>query len=373
MAPVDLPFLQFYRARGKLYAYYRRNGQHIRLRGEPGTPEFLAAYDAARRAVEVGGKPRRGLDAPVLPGSFRALVDLYRGSPEYRTLVAGSRSAYDRLIAPMADKYGDLMVADIPRAWVLMMRDELQATPRTANYRLAVIRRLLSFAVDREWRADNPAQRIRLLRTGPGHRVWTDAEIEALTGPQAGDVAIPVLLGLHTGQRQGDILRLPWTAWQGGYITLRQSKTQQELSIKVSAELAEILEQERARQQANKVTSLVICVTASGTAWKSDWFKHRFAQVREKLGMPNDLHFHGLRHSVASRLAEAGASDAEIQAVTGHKTRAMVARYTQGARQKSLAEAAVARLPTRRANKHGTEVSNAPETEVSNASPGPKK
>ncbi|MDA8050060.1 MAG: tyrosine-type recombinase/integrase [Rhodospirillales bacterium] len=92
----------------------------------------------------------------------------------------------------------------------------------------------------------------------------------------------------------------------------------------------------------------VICTTASGRLWRADWFKHRFAATRYELGLPPDLHFHDLRHSAAVRLAEAGASDAEIQAITGHRTRAMVARYTAGARQKRLAEAAITRLPRTR-------------------------
>jgi integrase len=372
MAPVDLPHLQIYRVKGKAYAYYRRDGRRIRLRGQIGSPELLGAYEAARRAVESAVTVRHATGEAPLPGSLRALVDLYRASPEYRTLAAGSRAGYDRLLTPLLDRFGDLQVAELPRAWVLAMRDELQGTPRTANYRVAVIRRMLSFALDREWRPDNPAMRVKALRTGPGHRVWTDAEIAAMTSAAAGDVRLPVLMALHTAQRQGDILRLVWSAYGGGRFTLRQSKTGIELVIPARPTLVAALEAERQRQQtaarAGAPLQALICTTASGRPWRSDWFKHRFAEVRAAMGLPADLHFHGLRHSAASRLAEAGASDAEIQAVTGHKTRAMVARYTAGARQESLARAGMARLPKHAAaNTSGTKVSNAPKSEVSNA------
>jgi integrase len=33
-----------------------------------------------------------------------------------------------------------------------------------------------------------------------------------------------LIIALHTGQRQGDILRLPWSAYDGTAITLRQGK-----------------------------------------------------------------------------------------------------------------------------------------------------
>jgi hypothetical protein len=36
---------------------------------------------------------------------------------------------------------------------------------------------------------------------------------------------LPLLLALWTGQRQGDLLRLPWSAYDGEHVRLRQSKT----------------------------------------------------------------------------------------------------------------------------------------------------
>jgi integrase len=70
--------------------------------------------------------------------------------------------------------------------------------------------------------------------------------------------------------------------------------------------------------------------------------------------LSDDVHFHGLRHSTASRLTEAGASDAQIQAVTGHQSRSMVEHYSAGARRRTMAEAAIAMLPVKQTgNKSG--------------------
>lgn len=60
------------------------------------------------------------------------------------------------------------------------------------------------------------------------------------------------------------------------------------------------------------------------------------------------LHFHGLRHAQATDIAEAGGSEAEIAAVTGHQSPSMVKRYTKRARQEQLAAQAIARLETGR-------------------------
>jgi integrase len=42
---------------------------------------------------------------------------------------------------------------------------------------------------------------------------------------------------------------------------------------------------------------------------------------------------HGLRKLAAKRLAEAGCSDRQIMAITGHKTVSEVSRYTEAAEQ----------------------------------------
>ncbi len=55
---------------------------------------------------------------------------------------------------------------------------------------------------------------------------------------------------------------------------------------------------------------------------------------------------HGLRKAAAVRLAELGASEHEIMAVTGHRTSKEVTRYTRAVRQKILAERAMARIIT---------------------------
>ncbi len=55
--------------------------------------------------------------------------------------------------------------------------------------------------------------------------------------------------------------------------------------------------------------------------------KLAFKRARLRAGI-EDFRFHDTRHEATSRLVERGFSDAEVAAVTGHKSRAMLARYT---------------------------------------------
>jgi len=56
-------------------------------------------------------------------------------------------------------------------------------------------------------------------------------------------------------------------------------------------------------------------------------FNKAWREIKAKAGMP-DLHFHDLRHEAVSRFVEAGLSDQEVSAISGHKSMQMLKRYT---------------------------------------------
>jgi integrase len=60
--------------------------------------------------------------------------------------------------------------------------------------------------------------------------------------------------------------------------------------------------------------------------------------------LPAECSAHGLRKAAATRLAEAGASELEIGAITGHQTSREVSRYTKAASQKVLAKSGMEKL-----------------------------
>jgi site-specific recombinase XerD len=56
--------------------------------------------------------------------------------------------------------------------------------------------------------------------------------------------------------------------------------------------------------------------------------------------------FHGLRHTAATKLADAGADDKTIAAITGYKSMSQIQRYTRTASQKHRATAAIRLIDT---------------------------
>jgi integrase len=91
-------------------------------------------------------------------------------------------------------------------------------------------------------------------------------------------------------------------------------------------------------------TATTILTNTDGHSWTEDGFRASWRKACAKAGI-GDLHFHDLRGSAVSRLAEAGCTEAEIAAITGHSLRevgVMLDRYLK--RSEKLAEAAILKL-----------------------------
>jgi integrase len=56
-------------------------------------------------------------------------------------------------------------------------------------------------------------------------------------------------------------------------------------------------------------------------------FDRMWQAIKRKQGL-KDFHFHDLRHEAVSRFVEAGFSDQEVSAISGHKSMQMLKRYT---------------------------------------------
>lgn len=326
---MKLKHVHEYTARGRVYRYFRRGKSKVRLLGEPDSPEFWAQYQELLQLVEIER-------LPTAPGTVAALITDYKQSPEYRDLALATRHAYavdlDRLAI-----IGSGRVADIRRAHILKLRDELADRPRAADHFVQVVRLLLSWAVDRGYMDYNPLLRVKALNKPTSYATWTDADcvrFEQSEPPES--MMTAYMLGRYTCQRRGDVLRMTRRHYDGQAIEVRQGKTGSELWIPCHPRLRDYLD-------ALPAERLLFCVTRRGKAWLGSSFSHEFAKALANCGLPH-LSFHGLRHTAATALADAGCSDRDIMAITGHKTASMVRRYTQRADQRARASAAILRL-----------------------------
>ena len=158
-------------AKERTYWYAWRGGP--RLRGEPGSPEFMASYN---EAIENRRLPE--------PGRFRALVTLYRASPDFQKLADSTRRNWSPWLDRIAEYFGGLSIAQFDRPErirpvIRRWRHGFADKPRSADYGMQVLSRVLSYAVDPLGKiAGNPCEGIKQIYSGNRSEViWTDADI----------------------------------------------------------------------------------------------------------------------------------------------------------------------------------------------------
>jgi integrase len=188
-----------------------------RLDGEPGDPEFIASYN---RAVERLVPPPSGLLLNVLVK--------FQQTEEFHKLAARTQADYREIIDKKIEPaFGDLPLAALTekgcRGEFKDWRDRLAIkSRRQADYAWVVLARVLAVALDRGWVDANPCERGGRLYSGNRRdKIWTlDDELAFLDrAPQ--HLHLPLTLALWAGQRQGDLLKLTWSAYDGQKIVLR--------------------------------------------------------------------------------------------------------------------------------------------------------
>jgi hypothetical protein len=83
--------------------------------------------------------------------------------------------------------------------------------------------------------------------------------------------------------------------------------------------------------------------------WKEDYFRHRVAAIRVAAGIDSEAKFMGLRHGGNTEGADADLTDAQLRALSGHKTATMTilyARQTMKQRRDGARKRLVARSKT---------------------------
>jgi len=208
-----------------------------------------------------------------------------------------------------------------------------------ADYAWVVLARVLSWALDRGLIAENPCARGGRLYSGSrADKIWTADDEANFLAKTPAHLHLPLLLALWTGQRQGDLLRLAWTAYDNTRIRLRQSKTGARVVIPVGAPLKAALD------KAAKVSTLILN-SSHNKPWTQDGFRASFRKAQKKAGVVG-VTFHDLRGTAVTRLALVGCTEAEIATITGLSLRQvrsiLDANYLH--RDPALAESAIRKL-----------------------------
>ncbi|MEM6438543.1 MAG: tyrosine-type recombinase/integrase [Pseudomonadota bacterium] len=325
----------------KTYFYAWKGGP--RFPDDYGSPAFAAAFAAAQASRS----------EPKARGTVQELFDRYQRSRGragsgrgFLDLAPPTQADYAAILRRLEPEFGNMPLGALAdprvRGVFLEWRDKrAETSARRADYEFTVLARVFAWAFDRRLILANPLERAgRVWRGSRREFIWTEADEAAFMRVAPPHLRLAMVLALWTGQRQGDLLRLPWSAYDGTHIRLTQGKTGERVKIPCFTPLRAALDSAPRR-------SPIILTTADGRPWTADGFRSSWRKASKRAGV-DGLTFSDLRGTTVTRMRRYGCTPAEIGSITGHRnahvTAILEAHYA--ATDPALAESAIAKLET---------------------------
>jgi integrase len=201
--------------------------------------------------------------------------------------------------------------------------------PASINRELECLSSIFSMAMRKPHRFinENPCREVtKLKEENQRNRYLAADEEERLLAACVGDRAHLrpiIILALNTGMRRGEILSMKWSQvdFQRNFIHLIRTKSGKQREVPINS----IVRDELLALQLKSDGEFVFASPMTGRAFTD--CKRAFTKARE-LARVEDLHFHDLRHTAATRMADTGAEPSTIKDILGHSDIRMTDRYT---------------------------------------------
>lgn len=247
------------------------------------------------------------------------------------------------------DKIGAYLLSDITPSLLAEYRDKLLKEPSpkfklsdegekielkrsyaTVNRYMAALSIVLTKATKEwEWIEENPMFKVSKKKESRGRiRFLSDEERQALLNAceQASNpyIYLLVVIALSTGARFSEILNLKWknVDFNRRMFYFMDTKNGENRAVPISSKAYDLLKE---YDKVRKINSNYIFARTDGK--KPMDLRWQWEEAVKKAKLDN-FKFHDLRHTAASYLAMNGASLLEIAEILGHKTLAMVKRYS---------------------------------------------
>ena len=207
------------------------------------------------------------------------------------------------------------------------------AAAATVNRELATLSHLFSKAVEWRWLDRIPARPKKLAESAGRIIALTDEECDMLTqAAVAGadpDLWLFIAFGLNTAMRHGEILAARWDQLDlaNRRLFILEAKAG-EREQPITAELAELLTREREMRDDREgwIFPSPHSDSAAGHRARMDG---PFREAVKAAGLDAAMITpHVMRHTAITKLVQAGVDLPTVQRISGHKTLAMVLRYT---------------------------------------------
>jgi integrase len=322
---------------GKTVWYVRDGkGPRVRINGVYGTPEFEAAYQAA-----INGEKPAGSPASPTGGTLAWLFDLYRQTSAWTDLAYSTRYKREKIIKRVLATAGHHQLAAIDEAAIIAGRERRANTPAAAQAFIDSLHGMFKWAVKAKLATVDPTLNVKV-ETKPkrkgGYPPWTDEDMEKFEARWPRGTRERLLFDIlcFTGLRIGDVARLGRQHIKNGVIKIDNEKTGMRVEIPVLPPL-------KATIEAGPVGDLAFIVTRRGVQWNKGALGTYFSDSARAAGI-HGKSAHGMRKAAATRAAENGATERELEAIFGWSGGRMATMYTRSANRTKLAAGAIHKL-----------------------------
>jgi integrase len=328
---------------GKIVWYVRvARGPRIRIRSTFGTPPFAAEYQAA-----IAGLPTQTA-APTnnIAGSLAWLIERYRETGDWTRLSLATRRLRENIFKHVIESAGMQPAGKITTATIMAARD--RRTPIQGKHFMSAMRGLFRWAFRAKLIKSDPTIGVSdlPLPKNDGHLPWSDDNVTAYETrwPIGTRQRVWFDVLAFTGLRRGDAVRLGRQHVRNGIATIKTEKTGAVVTLPILATLATTL-------NAGPCGDLTFIAGKNGRPLTKESFGNLFRQACFDAGLVNRL-AHGLRKAAATRAAERGATEAELEAIFGWSGGRMASLYTRAANRQRLSIGAMHKLE----NDHRTSI-----------------
>lgn len=331
---------------GKIRYRFRRAGwKSAYLPGKPGDVEFHRAY---ADIIEAGPKDQKGAKSPhkIAPRSLDDLAVKMKDGVRWKKKKPQTQHVQSRIIERFLDRvdefgrrYGARPVDSVRTVWLDKIFASMSETPAAANVLRKILSGMMDYACKIGWRTDNPVRATDSYEEGEGLHSWTEEEIAQYRRTHAlGTMArLTLELALNTAARRCNVAKLTRDDIKDGRIIVDHAKNNEEVSVPM-------LETTKAALEALPAAPIKHLVTTQhGKPFSVAGLGNRMRKWCNEAGLQN-CSMHGLRKAISRRIAESGGTDAEGQAITGHRKAQTFSYYRAAANRSALADRALSNV-----------------------------
>lgn len=205
------------------------------------------------------------------------------------------------------------------------------ASPCTINRESALMKHAFNLAIKEwEWVKDNPVTKVSMEKEPSSRDRWLSyEEEERLLSVCPQWLKELIVFSIETGCRRGEMLSLQWRNVDlfKKVVTIFGSKTGEKRTIPLTQRAFEVLKEgERLRMKVRSMTTDLVFTHPIGQKVNIHTLRSAFEDALKKAKVEG-FRWHDLRHSYASRLAQAGTDPYSIQRLMGHRTFSTTQRY----------------------------------------------